>query len=135
MLGSEEEQQELRRAMEKVGWFADSDSDLQYGLTKDYVLSRQDAPARSAMRILNKAHLGEQGMARISSPRVDYDTPIAAKASDLESLLQDISNAHEVLVAHKILQQHEEWHEEYARQLVEVKGTVAERQDDAAHGS
>eukprot|EP00873_Tetraselmis_striata_P018670 jgi/Tetstr1/438934/TSEL_002951.t1 len=204
MLGSDEEQQHLRMAMEKVGWFADSDSELQYDLKKvlreedyymppaqaaraaserqagvlldrsmraeavktaeadlearlkaadgdvakvlkslravttlkDYVFSRQDAPARSAMRTLNKTQLGEQWMARIKSPRVDYDTPIAAKASELESLMKDISNAEEELeVAHKILQHNEEWHEEYARQLMEVKDTMAERQNAASHGS
>eukprot|EP00873_Tetraselmis_striata_P029395 jgi/Tetstr1/449659/TSEL_036727.t1 len=198
MLGLDEEQQHLRRAMEKVGWFADSDSELQYDLTKtatekakqaekakrkiekelqtmknhlsvvktaeadlearlkaadgdvakvlkslravttlkDYVFSRQDARARSAMRTLNKTQLGEQWMARIKSPRVDYDTPIAAKASDLESLTKDISNAEEELeVAHKILQHNEEWHEEHARQLMEVKDTMAERQNAASHES
>eukprot|EP00873_Tetraselmis_striata_P013811 jgi/Tetstr1/434075/TSEL_023219.t1 len=157
MLGSDEEQQHLRRAMEKVGWFADSDSELQYDLKKvlreeDYYLPpAQAARAASerqvgvmldrsmraeATRTLNKTQLGEQWMARIKSPRVDYDTPIAAKASELESLMKDISNAEEELeVAHNILQHNEEWHEEYARQLMEVKDTMAERQNAASHGS
>eukprot|EP00873_Tetraselmis_striata_P027543 jgi/Tetstr1/447807/TSEL_035137.t1 len=157
MLGSDEEQQHLHRALEKVGWFADSDSELQYDLKKvmreeDYYLPpAQAARAASerqagvlldrsmraqAMRTLNKTQLGEQWMARIKSPRVDYDTPIAAKASELESLMKDISNAEEELeVAHKILQHNEEWHEEYARQLMEVKDTMAERQNAASHGS
>eukprot|EP00873_Tetraselmis_striata_P046372 jgi/Tetstr1/466636/TSEL_011124.t1 len=56
----------------------------------DHIEAGKMPPKRSAMRTLDKTQLGEQWMARIKSPCVDYDTPIAAKASDLESQVKDI---------------------------------------------
>eukprot|EP00873_Tetraselmis_striata_P025954 jgi/Tetstr1/446218/TSEL_033762.t1 len=95
MLGSDEEQQHLHRALEKVGWFADSDSELQYDLKK--VLREEDyyLPPAQAARAASERQAGvllDRSMRAqvVKTAQADLEARLKATDGDVAKVLKSL---------------------------------------------